>query len=211
MSYIYVITNDVNNKQYVGQTSTTLQERFKKHINDKDRRGFEKRPLYNAMNKYGINHFHIKLLEECPSEEVDKKEIYWIGRLDTYKNGYNATLGGEGKPLYNYQEIANKYLELQNQKETALYFNCDANTVKIACEACNVKILSGGEVVKKQIGKKVLLIELNIQFDSIKEAGRYLQNNHYTMNNSLNSVSKNIQKVCIGERKSAYKFHWKFI
>ena len=76
MSYIYVITNDINNKQYVGQTSISLQERFKQHVSDKDRRSFEKRPLYNAMNKYGINHFHIKLLEECPSEEVDKKEIY---------------------------------------------------------------------------------------------------------------------------------------
>lgn len=75
MSYIYVITNDINNKQYVGQTSISLEERFKQHINDR-KRHFEQRPLYNAMNKYGIEHFHIKLLEECSSTEVDKKEIY---------------------------------------------------------------------------------------------------------------------------------------
>ena len=33
--YIYVITNSVNRKQYVGQTITTVEHRFKQHISKK--------------------------------------------------------------------------------------------------------------------------------------------------------------------------------
>jgi hypothetical protein len=57
------------------------------------------------MNKYGSTHFYIELIEECPLEELAKKEIYWIGYYDTYHNGYNATLGGDGKILYDYSLI----------------------------------------------------------------------------------------------------------
>lgn len=76
MSYIYVITNDVNGKQYVGKTNGTIEKRFKEHIKDSKRERCEKRPLYNAINKYGIEHFSIKQLEECSEKEASTKEIY---------------------------------------------------------------------------------------------------------------------------------------
>lgn len=76
MSYIYVITNNINGKQYVGKTNDTIEERFKRHILDSKRRNNENRPLYNAINKYGIEHFSIEQLEECPYQEVNNKEIY---------------------------------------------------------------------------------------------------------------------------------------
>ena len=64
MAAIYCITNDVNNKQYVGKTLFTIEKRFNEHINDSKRDRCESRPLYSAMRKYGIEHFSIKLLEE---------------------------------------------------------------------------------------------------------------------------------------------------
>ena len=76
MSYIYVITNDINGKQYVGKTNNSIEQRFKEHIKDSKRERCEKRPLYNAMNKYGIEHFSIKELEQCSEEESCIKEIY---------------------------------------------------------------------------------------------------------------------------------------
>lgn len=210
MSYIYVITNDINNKQYVGKTNNSLSQRFKSHISDSKNRKYEHRPLYSAMNKYGVEHFSIKQLEECSAEEASVKEIYWIGKLDTYKNGYNATLGGDSKHYYNYQEIANKYLELQNQKETAEYFNCDIHTVKIACEQCNVKIISSADQNRKKV-PKIKLIEKELIFETLRDAARYLQEQNITTNKSLQSITKNISRVCKGERKSAYKFHWEYI
>lgn len=211
MSYIYVITNDINNKQYVGKTNNSIEQRFREHINDSKKERCEKRPLYSAMNKYGIEHFLVKELEQCSEEESCIKEIYWIGKLDTYKNGYNATLGGDSKHYYNYQEIADKYLELQNQKKTAEFFNCDVETVKTACENQNVKILTSEEVHKKEFGKKVHLIEEDLYFDTIREAARFLQEQNITTNSSVGSIAKNISRVCKGERQSAYKRHWEFI
>ena len=76
MSYIYVITNNINGKQYVGKTNLTIDQRFKQHLRDSNKERCEKRPLYDAMNKYGIEHFSIEQLEECSVEEAPIKEIY---------------------------------------------------------------------------------------------------------------------------------------
>lgn len=98
MAFIYVITNDVNGKQYVGKTNFSLERRFREHIADSKRERCNKRPLYSAMNKYGIEHFHIEQLEECSAEDSSKREEYWIAKLNTYGcNGYNATKGGDSK------------------------------------------------------------------------------------------------------------------
>ena len=78
MAYIYVITNDVNNKQYVGKTSDTIEQRFKIHLKDSQNRKNELRPLYQAMNKHGTEHFYIEKLEECSAKEASEREVFWI-------------------------------------------------------------------------------------------------------------------------------------
>ena len=57
---IYVITNDINGKQYVGQ-SINPEKRFLQHKNlaGKDHYSL----LHNAMQKYGTEHFSLKILE----------------------------------------------------------------------------------------------------------------------------------------------------
>jgi hypothetical protein len=49
------------------------------------------------MNKYGNEHFHIEEVEECPLEILSEREKYWIKYFFSYENGYNATMGGDGK------------------------------------------------------------------------------------------------------------------
>ena len=98
MAYIYQITNDINGKIYIGKTEFSLEKRFKEHCQDAFRERCEKRPLYAAMRKYGIEHFHIELLEETDNPE--ERETFWIEEKQSFKFGYNATLGGDGKFLY---------------------------------------------------------------------------------------------------------------
>lgn len=47
------------------------------------------------MRKYGIEHFHIELLEE--TDDPNEREVYWIEKKRSFKDGYNATIGGDGK------------------------------------------------------------------------------------------------------------------
>lgn len=49
MPYIYKITNKINDKIYVGKTLDTIENRWREHKNDYQKRRNEKRPLYSAM------------------------------------------------------------------------------------------------------------------------------------------------------------------
>lgn len=102
---IYKITNDITNKIYVGKTVKSLEERFKGHCISAD--GWTKElhgsRLYPSMQKYGYEHFHISLLEECNSEEeLCRAEIKWISKLDStnQERGYNIAPGGNGGALF---------------------------------------------------------------------------------------------------------------
>ena len=93
--YIYKIVNDVNNKVYVGQTTESLERRFKRHM------GYQKdehdTKFYRAVRKYGVEHFSIHLLDTASSmEELNYKEEYWINKLDSINSGYNTALGKIG-------------------------------------------------------------------------------------------------------------------
>ena len=64
MGYIYKISNTINDKVYIGKTAFSIEKRFKEHCQDAFKEHNEKRPLYSAMRKYGVEHFHIELIEE---------------------------------------------------------------------------------------------------------------------------------------------------
>ena len=61
------------------------------------KRGKKLTHFYAALNKYGIEHFWVELVENCEESQLDEKEIYWIDCYDSFYDGYNSTLGGQGK------------------------------------------------------------------------------------------------------------------
>lgn len=139
MGYIYKIFTSCSNKVYIGQTRQSIEDRYKEHL--KNRSASVPYHLYNAMRKYGIETFRIEQIEECDNDVLSEREQYWIQYYDSFNNGYNMTLGGEGNFLYDYREISNKYLELKNEQETAKYFGCSVNTVKKACNYFGISVL----------------------------------------------------------------------
>lgn len=95
IGYIYKIVNKVNNKIYIGQTSKTIEERFKAHLQKANQH--INRYLYDAMNHYGYDNFQIFEIEKCDDNCMNEREIYWIEKLNTIMpNGYNMTKGGGG-------------------------------------------------------------------------------------------------------------------
>ena len=219
MAYIYKIINNINQKIYIGKTSSTIEKRFKEHCNDSKKERCEKRPLYDAMNKYGIENFTVEKVEEVENDEIaSEREIYWINKLRTYIgfndcNGYNATLGGDSKRIYDYQTIAKKYLELKNQKETAKYFQCDVETVKKACQENNIEIISSQQIAKDAQKKCVKMYDLEnnfIQkFETMKDAAIWVIENKLTTSNKIDGVRSSIRKACNGQYKKAFNHIWK--
>lgn len=91
-SGIYKITNLINNKVYIGQAED-IHKRYNQH--HKYEYKYRKYKLYQAFIKYGLDNFKIEVVELCKPEEMNEKEIYWIQYYDSFKNGYNMTLGGQ--------------------------------------------------------------------------------------------------------------------
>jgi len=94
MYKIYKIVNNINNKVYIGATKQTLKMRFKSHLVDK-RKGKNTSALYNAIKKYSDANWEIKLIEDNISEkDIDQREQFYIKQYNSYKKGYNCSLGG---------------------------------------------------------------------------------------------------------------------
>jgi group I intron endonuclease len=89
--FVYLITNTVNGKRYVGQTTTTLEERWRLHQKLKNCR-----LLHNAIQKYGSENFIVEAICQPPSIELmNEFEAEYIKRYCTLvPNGYNLTEGG---------------------------------------------------------------------------------------------------------------------
>ena len=137
---IYLITNDINSKVYVGQTIQTLNKRFNGHCcyskSDRSVNMYIKR----AIHKYGRDKFHIKLLEECPIEKLDEREIYWISfyKSNEKQFGYNILQGGNlGRKGFSKltKEEVNKIIELDKNRishiEIGKMFNIDRKSVTL--------------------------------------------------------------------------------
>ena len=112
MAYVYKITNRINQKVYIGQTSFSVEKRWKEHVQDINKH--LDRPLYRALSKYGIENFSVETIEETDSP--NEREIYWIEYYQSYHNGYNATTGGEGRPKAFTIEEVETLITLYNNK-----------------------------------------------------------------------------------------------
>lgn len=89
--FIYLITNKITGKQYVGLTTKDVDRRISEHIIGKTYIG-------RALRKYGIQSFNISVIDSAITIDVlYEKEKYWIKYYECKSpSGYNLTDGGEG-------------------------------------------------------------------------------------------------------------------
>lgn len=99
MGSIYLITNTVNDKKYVGQTIHPIEKRFEEHKRCAVSKGSNSGciALYSAMDLYGVDKFKTEILDTANTdEELDELEIKHIAELNTLSpNGYNIRTGGK--------------------------------------------------------------------------------------------------------------------
>lgn len=133
---IYMYTNKLNNKKYIGQTICKLNKRHHEHLYRDDSY------IDRALRKYGEENFILEVIEDnIPKKMLNDKERYYIEKYDTYNNGYNLTLGGGGSPRIDADTI-NKVIdairstnltlgEIGKQFGFSVYTMTDINTGKV--------------------------------------------------------------------------------
>ena len=205
MAYIYKITNCINGKNYIGKTLSTPGERWKEHLRDSKKEDCSNRPLYKAFQKYGIENFQLSVIEECSPEEVNEKEIKWIEIFGSFKYGYNATLGGDGKHYCDYDLIYTLYNEGKNIKEISQITHYDEGTCRKALDNFNITHQMRQSRGREAVYRSVMQIDINSDqiiaiYPSVQEAYNALKKQH----------SGHIAAVCNGKRKTAYGYKWKY-
>lgn len=115
---IYIHKCKTTNKCYVGQTCRDLDARWGKNGN-----GYTKinnLKFYNAIQKYGWNDFEHFIVATCDNQkEAYNLEQYYIDKLDTFRNGYNSTLGGKGSKGKKMNEKTKKKISESNKGKSS--------------------------------------------------------------------------------------------
>jgi group I intron endonuclease len=100
---VYLLTNKIDGKRYVGITTKSLEKRFAQHVSMANSNVRTSRQLIvRAIKKHGESNFIAEILEMCEDKEtLCEREMHWIETLKTRANfeghnGYNLTDGGEG-------------------------------------------------------------------------------------------------------------------
>lgn len=202
---IYLYTNRINGKQYVGQTQRENDDRFFEHVRH-HATAFDK-----AIDEYGIEAFDYRIIDHADStEELNKKEQYWIKRLNTkIQNGYNLTDGGATTRGFHHSVESKKKMSATKRAEQ---YNVGKNNNFYGKHHTQetrekMKLAWTEERKKKQIPKlhakhfkrAVINETTGKKFSSIKEAGAYYSILPTHITASLN-----------GRQKTAGGFVWKY-
>ena len=108
MNEVYLITNRINGKRYVGITCRNYLERFKEHIHEAN--NGSTCIIHNAIRKYGESNFDIMLIASNISDDmIEAKERHYIQLYNTFYTsgvGYNMTEGGGGMCGYKHTDAS---------------------------------------------------------------------------------------------------------
>lgn len=212
MGWIYKITNKVNGKIYIGKTEhSDPYKRWKEHLHDYNKRKNEKRPLYSAIKKYGEDAFIFETIEK--TDNAEEREIYWINKLRTYIgfkdcNGYNATLGGDGKKYLNLdeKEVISYHLSdaVYMVSNTAKHFGVDTETIKkilykndigympkdMIYEYKNILLENGNKGIVKVDPNTLAIIDYYVNADDAVLLNETFKTTRKTIQNSCNTYKK---------------------
>jgi group I intron endonuclease len=206
---IYKITNKINNKCYIGQTTEKDPlKRVNRHFY-----GINPNSLINtAINKYGKNKFIITLLLTCfDSESLNFYEQYYIKLYNSNKKGYNQTNGGENSYKLSREtklKISKKAIEYYKYNDHPKKGKKYTKEYKELLEKQRQELseLKRKEVVTKQSKYRMKKIEAtnikskeSIVFESVTECC-----------SKLNLILSCVTRVCNGKQGRTQHRGWKF-
>lgn len=212
---IYIIRNTINSKVYVGKTLKDINIRFREHIHNayrKDENGdwLYKYKLYNAVRKHGADKFYIELIDEVDIDILSKTEIEYIAYFNSYEEGYNSTLGGDG--------VSRDYFDTNTGEFIIDMYESGVSTIQIAKYlGCTQKRVSyflkkkGIQVINTQAIPVVMLDcngEVLNEFESVEAARKFLGIN-FNYNIAANNFHYYVKKA-IKTGGIAFGYKWKY-
>lgn len=212
MGFIYKITNNINGKVYIGQTIKTIKKRWQQHICNSSKPYFQQIVLYKAMKKYGKENFYIEPIEEIDNSQLDEREKYWIKYYNSYKNGYNSTIGGKATTLYELDEeqIIFDYYNLKTARKVAKKYNVDHAVIDGILNAHNIPHFSQ----RQYNGQRVKCFKDGIEysFDSIVDCAQFLIDNDPNIKTKKVHTAKQYISDIINNRpnKPTTYYGWNF-
>ena len=158
---VYKITNNVNDKVYVGITSIGFKNRFKQHVRANSYIGRE-------IRRIGVENFKISIIDVAKTrEEIMRKEVYWIDFYDSFNDGYNLTTGGEGASLnrtikVTLNENQKRFIKsVEKENEKSIDINDHEFMVKnILINLMHCYLLSDNERDKKESARVILKLKI---------------------------------------------------
>ena len=204
MGLIYKITNKKTGKMYVGQTAYSLDRRWREH-KSKAKQGKKNYLLYQAIRKCGIRYFTIEALEQCDNSILDEREVYWINKLGTNKNGYNMTNGGDTNlfPKPSEEEINDWWVRFSNGESIMSI----SKTTKFHRETIS-KYLKVHKEYNYIVGRSIRHEKIYYRFASFdKPIYKYDRQNNFIEEIDIKKIKMKpsdkeaILEVCDGKRK----------
>ena len=92
--YIYILTNKINQKKYVGKSAKNPKRRIERHKKEAGSPA-----IHRAIKKYGFENFDTEIInyKDASEEALNAIEKWQISKNESLTpNGYNLTEGGDG-------------------------------------------------------------------------------------------------------------------
>ena len=122
---VYLITNLINSKKYVGVTTKTLKHRWQQHCWSSTRNK-QCRLIGKAIKKYAKENFKMELIEEMldvSEKDLLTREAFYIAKYNTFADGghgYNLIRCSEGHFIYS-EKTRQKISENQRGEKNQFY------------------------------------------------------------------------------------------
>lgn len=205
---LYIVTNDINDKVYIGKTYAPISKRWDRHLHDALYSYIViQTKFYRALRKYGPEHFTIEPIAQFEQGILEQKEIEYIAKYDSYYNGYNSTLGGDGYKLYNIdvdeeKTIVEAYKIGCSVKDIKEKYRCSDRVIYDILLRNNVETTTSIKVVMYDK-------DFNIQtiFESMEGARKYIEDNTVYASTDNRNFYRLVHKACnVGN--IAYGHRW---
>ncbi len=177
---IYLITNKINNKKYVGQTTRGFINRYNEYLlGAKCCNPY----ILKSIKKYGIENFDFTIIDTAQTlHELNYKEIKYISEFNTTNRnlGYNIESGG---------------INSKSNSETIQLLSSQRKDVKQTNDWVRKRV---EKIVKPVIKINTDLIILE-HYNSLADAGK---------NNNNNLSYQSILRLCTGRTKQKGDVIW---